>query len=115
MHWGGYSEDHRFDTTLAEKRNARKEDAIPLSAGFHRFGVLWEEDGYTFYVDGVQSGEKLTLVSSGVEQFILLGTECIGSRDHIPGICRGCEAAALEGDQFIVDYVRVFDRVPEQQ
>lgn len=113
LHWGGYAEDHRFDTTLTEKRNAAKGDAIPLSAGFHRFGVLWEEDGYTFYVDGEQSGEKLTSVSSGVEQFILIGTECIGYRDHIPGICRGCEAVVRKNDCFIVDYVRVFDRVPE--
>ena len=48
LHWGGYGEDHQKDTTMEEKRSARREDAIPLEKGFHRFGVLWEEDGYTF-------------------------------------------------------------------
>ena len=110
LHWGGYAEDHQKDTTMEEKRSARREDAIPLEKGFHRFGVLWEEDGYTFFVDGVQSGAKLTSVSSHTEQFILVGTECLGYRDHIPGFHRGYEYEALPGDKFVVDYVRVFDR-----
>ena len=110
LHWGGYAEDHQKDTTMAEKRSAARGDAIPLEKGFHRFGVLWEEDGYTFFVDGVQSGPKLTSVSSGIEQFILVGTECLGYRDHIPGFHRGYEYEALPGDKFVVDYIRVFDR-----
>jgi beta-glucanase (GH16 family) len=110
LHWGGYAEDHKSDTTMSEKRSARREDAIPLEKGFHRFGVLWEEDGYTFFVDGEQSGPKLTSVSSGIEQFILIGTECLGYRDHIPGFHRGREYEALPGDVFVVDYVRVFDK-----
>ena len=110
LHWGGYGEDHQKDTTMAEKRSAARGDAIPLEKGFHRFGVLWEEDGYTFFVDGEQSGPKLTSVSSGIEQFILVGTECLGYRDHIPGFHRGYEYEALPGDTFIVDYVRVFDK-----
>ena len=110
LHWGGYGEDHQKDTTMEEKRSARREDAIPLEKGFHRFGVLWEEDGYTFFVDGKQSGPKLTSVSSGIEQFILIGTECLGYRDHIPGFHRGFEYEALPGDRFVVDYVRVFDK-----
>ena len=26
---------------------------------FHVFGLLWEPDGYTLYIDGVQHGEKV--------------------------------------------------------
>ena len=75
---------------------------------FHRFGVLWEPNGYTFYIDGVEDG-KVTENVSGCPQFILISTEPRGYRfdDHQP-IPEAYEAV---GDTFVVDYVRVFDRV----
>ena len=84
---------------------------------FHTFGLLWEEDGYTVFIDGRQSGEK---VGSGkgeavsqVPEFILISTECKmfrtnrGTGKQDPDL----EAAFQAGDDFVVDYVRVFDRV----
>lgn len=111
LHWGGYAEDHRYQSTLGEHRSAKRGDEIPVDSGFHRFGVLWEEDGFTFFVDGVQSGEKLTDASSDIEEFILIGTECLGYRSHIPGFYADYEGKAKKDDKFIVDYVRVFDKV----
>lgn len=75
---------------------------------YHRFGVLWEPTGYTFYVDGVEDG-KITENVSGCPQFILISTEPRGYRfdDHQP-IPEAYEAV---GDTFVVDYVRVFDRI----
>ncbi len=111
IHFGGYGPDYRFDTTLEPKRGARGEDAIPVDDGFHRFGCLWDEEGFTFYVDGVQSGRKLTAGVSHTEEFILIGTECVGYRGYIPGVYKSAEAVtAVPGDEFVVDYVRVFDR-----
>ena len=75
-------------STLSKHRVDRKEDAISLDDGFHRFGCIWDEEGYTFYVDGVQSGLKLTEAVSDAPQFILVATEVgvSGVRNGILGI-----------------------------
>ncbi len=75
---------------------------------FHRFGVLWDQNGYTFYIDGIEDGHVDTAVSHRPE-FILISTEVNGYRDetHLP--CK--EAYEAIGDTFVVDYVRVFDCV----
>ncbi len=75
---------------------------------FHRFGVLWDENGYTFYVDGVEDGHISACVSKRPE-FILISTEPNGYRHegHQPTE----EAYDAIGDTFLVDYVRVFDIV----
>lgn len=78
---------------------------------FHRFGLLWDETGYTFYVDGKVDGritDKLTAKSA----FILISTEPKGYRS--PGHQPTKEAIENVGDTFIVDYVRVFDKVEKQ-
>lgn len=77
---------------------------------FHRFGMLWDENGYTFYIDGVEDGHISEYVSKRPE-FILISTEVKGYRykDHQPVK----EAFDFIGkDTFVVDYVRVFDRLP---
>ena len=76
---------------------------------FHRFGLLWDETGYTFYVDGKEDGHIDKFVSKRPE-FLLISTEVKGYRyeDHQPVK----EAFDLVGkDVFTVDYVRVFDPV----
>ena len=77
---------------------------------FHRFGVLWDETGYTFYVDGVEDG-KITENTTTRPEFILISAEPHGYRyeDHQPTQ----EAIDAIGDTFVVDYVRVFDEVQE--
>ncbi len=78
---------------------------------FHRYGMLWDENGYTFYVDGKEDGHISENVSHRPE-FILISTEVKGYRheDHQPVK----EAFDIIGkDEFIVDYVRVFDPVKE--
>ena len=73
---------------------------------FHRFGMLWDKNGYTFYIDGREDGHIDCNVSHRPE-FILISTEARGYRysDHQPIK----EAFAAIGDTFLVDYVRVFD------
>ncbi len=75
---------------------------------FHRFGLLWDENGYTFYVDGIEDGHINEYVSKRPE-FILISTEVQGYRhdDHLPVKA----AYDNQGDTFLVDYVRVFDIV----
>ena len=79
---------------------------------FHRFGMLWDETGYTFYIDGKEDGHIDQYVSKR-PQFILISTEVRGYRyeNHQPTP----ESYEVIGkDAFIVDYVRVFDQVDEK-
>ncbi len=75
---------------------------------YHRFGVLWDETGYTYYIDGKEDGHISEHISKR-DHFLLISTEAKGyrSENHTPAE----EAFENEGDTFIVDYVRVFDVV----
>lgn len=75
---------------------------------FHIFGVLWNENGYTFYIDGIEDGHIDCFVSKRPE-FILISTEVKGYRTagHKPVD----NAFNALGDTFLVDFVRVFDEV----
>ena len=99
VHSGGYGLDKQSFGT-GENRSLDKEV-------FHRFGVLWDENGYTFYIDGNETG-KTDKNPSDVTEFILISTEVMGYRHepHVP--CK--EAFDAIGDTFVVDYVRVFDK-----
>lgn len=77
---------------------------------FHRFGVLWDETGYTFYLDGVEDG-RIDAYVSGCPEFILISGEPHGYR--YKGNQPTEEAYSAIGDTFIVDYVRVFDMIPD--
>jgi len=89
--------------------------SYPISTEeFHTFGLLWEPDGYTVFVDGRQSGFKVGKdgdeAVSETEEFILVSTEIKGFRANAapdPEI----ETAYAAGDAFVVDFVRVFDIV----
>lgn len=97
--------------------------------GFHTFSVDWSEAGYIFYMDGVEVGRQMApeCAVSHVEQFLLVSTECHGYNRVFEN---GDETATPAGDakvwwgkptpellraqlpdEFVVDYVRVFDRV----
>ncbi len=111
IHWNGYGADHEnIDSNhrkvIPPEINTYLE---PTEDGFHRFGMHWEKDGYTFYVDGKQSGMKIPGPVSHVEQFILISTECDGYR-YTGYPTEDLKKIQLP-DEFIVDYVRVFDEV----
>ena len=83
--------------------------------GWHYFGMDWSPDGYVFYCDGKEVSRYNDHVSH-VPQFILLTTEVHGYRwtekekesvDHVPYDIIG----EFVDDAFIVDFVRVFDRI----
>ena len=97
--------------------------------GFHTYAVDWSEAGYIFYMDGVEVGRQMApkCAVSHVEQFILVSTECHGynrvfeneSENATPAgdadVWWGKPVQALLDaklpDEFVVDYVRVFDRI----
>ena len=76
---------------------------------FHTFGMEWDENGYTFYIDGKEDGHISDFVSHRPE-FILISTEVSGYRSSEERKPRPAAYDAV-GDTFLVDYVRVYDRV----
>ena len=114
FHANGYGADYLGFRCPRVKKN---EDAIFKldKTQFHTFGMLWEPDGYTFFIDGRRHGPKVGQgegeAVSQTEEFVLLTTEAKWYRnDHMTG--KGVpelEAAAASGDEFLVDYVRVYD------
>ena len=98
---GGYGLDMKRARCGTEGRKLDEKE-------YHRFGLLWDETGYTFYIDGEESGKIETFITARPE-FILISTEVRGYRfeDHRPVP----EAYEAVGDTFLVDHVRVFDRL----
>ena len=91
----------------ADYKNVSHGKGAELSLNeYHYFGMLWTENGYTFYIDGEEDGHSSEVVSK-TEQFIYLTTEINGYRR--PEFTATEEARNALGDQFIVDHVRVFD------
>ena len=100
---GGYGLDSKR-TKVGGNLNVSTDD-------FHLFGVLWDEKGYTFYIDGVEDGHIDADVSNCPE-FILISTEVNGYRKEARMPTE--EAYGAVGDTFLVDHVRVFDVVKEK-
>ena len=83
--------------------------------GWHYFGMDWSPDEYVFYCDGKEISRCNERISH-VPQFLLLTTEVMGHRwseerkksaDRVP-----CDIVCeFVDDAFIVDFVRVFDKI----
>lgn len=111
---GGYAKQFQSDGRVMY-------DLAETEDGWHYFGMDWQPDGYTFYCDGVEVSRCNKHVSQ-VPQFILLTTEVQGYRSvksQKVKLLNGTETETFpftikdqfEDDAFIVDFVRVFDRV----
>ncbi len=99
-HYAGYASDHK-DVFCGKGAEGLDPDL------YHTFSMLWDENGYTFYIDGCEDGHIDGHVSQ-IPAFIMLSTEVQGYRGaaHKPSP-DAIECAKL-GDEFVVDYVRVF-------
>ena len=91
----------------ANTEDFNRENSVTLDkTAFHVFGMLWEPDGYTFFIDGKQHGPKVGQgegeAVSQVEEFVLLTTEAKWYRNNrmtgkgVPEL----DAAAAAGDDF---------------
>ncbi|MHB8969578.1 MAG: glycoside hydrolase family 16 protein [Pirellulaceae bacterium] len=97
LHWDGYEKDHKSTGTVVK---------VPgVMEGFHTFGLWWKADEYVFYVDGQETWRTS---AGGVSQ----AAEYIKLSDEI-GDWAGDIKKAEVPDQFLVDYVRVYDHVGE--
>lgn len=122
--YGGYGEDLKKDArthydllgnplegygSQIDTNKFSKDDFKKAEDEFHRFGLLWTEDEYVFYYDGKEIARTQKPISQ-VQQFILLTTEVKGYRNG-DGLIHKKESEKSLGDSFVVDYVRVFDKV----
>lgn len=122
FHYNGYGSEYR---NFGSSRRPMKEIKNCLedvgTEDFHTYGMLWEPDGYTLYLDGKQRGFKVGTgpgeAVSHVPEFLLLTTEVKGCRssgavDSTYGSAKATPEsydAARANDEFVVDYVRVYD------
>ena len=117
FHYNGYGADGKHFNAQRAPYTPTPDGAYhvsyPISTDeFHVFGFLWEPDGYTVFIDGKQSGHKVGKkgdeVVSETEQFVLVSTELKGYRWNGKPV-REVAAAHAAGDEFTVDWVRVYD------
>ena len=97
VHWDGYGKEH--------KSWGRKIDAAKLDTGFHVFGFLWTPEEYVFFYDGKEVARSAEGGVCQVPLYIKVTTEI--------GEWAGDIAKAKLPDDFVVDWVKVWDRVPE--
>lgn len=97
LHWDGYGADHQHAGT--------KFLVSGMSEGFHTFALYWTPDEYVFYVNGQETWRSNAGGVSQVPQYAKL-TEEIGEWG-------GDITQAKLPDQFVVDYVRLYDVVGE--
>ncbi len=115
--YGGYGKDlkqsarvrYDFKGNNVGNDQVTKEENGTAEEEFHRFGLLWTENEYVFYFDGKEMARSNSPVSK-VPQFILLTTEVKGYRNG-DGTKHQPNAEESLNDEFVVDYVRVFDEV----
>ena len=104
LHWDGYGDNHKsYSPELLKKVNI-------YDGEYHTFGLLRNEKGYTFYIDGevsafVDAAECDVCPKKG---FMILSCE---SAEWSGGGSVDCILSLPA--EMIVDYVRVYDRLPD--
>ena len=98
LHWDGYGKEHK---------SAAKEVKVPgIMEGFHTYALLWTPEEYVFYVDGKETWRSKAGGVCQVPLYIKLSDEV--------GNWAGDIRKAKLPDQFLVDYVRVYDMVEKK-
>ncbi|MCR5523543.1 MAG: glycoside hydrolase family 16 protein [Clostridia bacterium] len=98
IHYDGYGDAHK---SMGSKKFLIRGD--PYSE-FNTFGMEWDEDSYTFYINGRKSFSTDFGGVSKVPEFLILSVET-GGDDGIP---ESDVLAGADKSEFIVDYVRAY-------
>ena len=96
------------DKSGLQTLEASQQNFLNLYDGrFHAFGVLADESGYTFYIDGVESGHAdASAIPNGRLTLSSLAPRTLGAATKA---CRDC---LLQPQEIIVDYVRAYSSIP---
>ena len=98
IHYDSYNEAHK---QLGAKKYLVKGD--PHSE-FNTYGVEWNSDGYTFYINGVKSFSTDFGGASEAPEFLILSVEISGEN----GVAATDALAGVDDSEFVVDYVRAY-------
>ena len=93
IHWDGYGKEHRSTGKVSHVQNVME--------GFHTFSLLWTPTEYVFYVDGKETWRTKAGGVCQVPLYIKLSDEV--------GDWAGDIKKVKLPDEFLVDYVRVYD------
>ena len=100
LHWDGYGKDHKSEGHVAR---------VPsVGEGWHTFALLWTPDEYVFYIDGREVWRTRAGGVCQVPLYIKLSDEV-----ELRGWAGDLSRAQLP-DEFLADYVRVYDLVDEK-
>ena len=76
---------------------------------FNTYGLEWNEDGYIFYINGIETGRSSFGGASQTPEYMILSVE-VGGADAVPG--DSWAGSALSQDDpptdFVIDYVRAY-------
>lgn len=98
LHWDGYGKAHK---------HAGKEFMNPaITNGFHEFAFTWSTNEYVFYVDHREVWRTSAGGVSQVPEYAKFSNEV--------GDWAGDIKQAHLPDDFLVDYIRVYDAVPAE-
>ncbi len=126
LHADGY--DDRLKTVASPAYHVPK-----MYSSFHTYSFLWEEDKYTFFIDGHKTWETKHIYEGRdmgickVPEYLMLSTEVAGSSENgvlYEGIVRSTATGETEpywcgnpakndktkSYDFIVDYVRCYKK-----
>lgn len=92
-HWGGYDKANHKTESVGKELPGIADD-------FHTFAVKWDEEGYVFFIDGVESGRWMNVPISNRPEFLIVSCEAMKWSGKI-------EDAKLP-DSFVIDHVRVW-------
>jgi len=103
LHWDGYGEDLKSDGKLVNIPGIRE--------GFHTFTLEWTRDEYIFFVDSTETWRSSAGGVSKVPAYVKI----TGELSTLPGLSgiwwANDPATGNFPDYFLVDYVRVYQRV----
>ena len=107
IHWDGYGTYHQSVSSGL----VNNPSSPSLQGNFHLYAFQWSPDRYQFYIDGIQIWSTTQAVSQRSE-FIYLTSEVQNNSwaGHIP--TGGYGSLASSQTKMIVDYVRVYEQVP---
>ena len=104
LHHGGYAAGHRYKNVAVPK-------PVDPYNQYNTYGVEWNEDGYIFYVNGVETGRSRYGGVSRVPEYMILSVEIdgVGGKPFHgwSGIITKNEADRFPVD-FKIDYVRAY-------
>jgi len=97
LHWDGYGKAHKSKGHVSKNPGTME--------GWHTFSLLWTPDEYVFYIDGKERWRSRAGGVCQVPLYLKLSDEA-----KFGGWAGDVRKAKLP-DEFLVDYVRVYDLV----